>query len=125
MAWFKKKQSPPVSPVRSVRIPRELQHPGDWIVVPFRFAEAARVSIHTIACQEEIPEVTRYWITRWLAEYNYHLVEYMKEYYGPGILPVLDRITHEVSPGADQSSPEATSAPWDRWESQFKEEDYG
>jgi len=97
MAWFKKKNGGGTA-VRSVQIPREHQHPGDWITVPFRFAEAARVSIHTIGCQEEIPDQVRYWISEWLADYNYQLVAYIREYYGPEILPLLDRITEEVMP---------------------------
>lgn len=122
MAWFKKKQQPVPAPAPSN--PRQLyQHPGDWIMVPFRFAEAARVSIHTIGCQEEIPSSVRFWIAQWLAEYNYQLVAYMKEYYGPEILPVLDLITQEVSPDSDGAvAAEAAGAPWDRWESQFREE---
>lgn len=121
MAWFKKRG---VAPVRSVRIPREHQHPGDWIMVPFRFAEAARVSIHTIGCQEEISAPIRFWIAQWLADYNVQLVAYMKEYYGPEILPLLDRITDEVKPpGSDgESEPDPDNA-WDHWENQFREGD--
>jgi hypothetical protein len=120
MALFKKKSVP----VKSVHIPREHQYPGDWITVPFRFAEAARVSIHTIGCQEEIPAAVRYWIAQWLADYNYQLVAYMKEYYGPEILPLLDRITDEVKPpqSQEQSESEMRGAAWDHWESQFRED---
>jgi len=123
MAWFKKKNEAGV-PVKSVQIPREHQHPGDWITVPFRFAEAARVSIHTIGCQEEIPVAVRFWIARWLADYNQQLVAYMEEYYGPEILPLLDRITDEVKPPESESKAGADDhgAAWDHWESQFKED---
>lgn len=125
MAWFKKKSE--ATAVRSVQIPREHQHPGDWITVPFRFAEAARVSIHTIGCQEEIPAPIRYWIAQWLADYNYQLVAYIREYYGPEILPLLDRITEEVMPPEDseqqQSAPSGrNNTAWDHWESQFGED---
>ena len=123
MAWFKKKSGDPVA-VRAVQIPREHQHPGDWIMVPFRFAEAARVSIHTIGCQEEIPAAVRFWIAQWLADYNYQLVAYMKEYYGPEILPLLDRITDEVKPAdpEEQSEADRRESSFDHWESQFKED---
>jgi hypothetical protein len=122
MAWFRKRVD--ATPIRSVQIPREHQHPGDWIMVPFRFAEAARVSIHTIGCQEEISDPVRYWIAQWLADYNYHLVAYMKEYYGPEILPLLDRITEEVKPPDSERQSEANgrSTAWDHWENQFKED---
>jgi hypothetical protein len=48
----------------------------------------------------------------------------MKEYYGPEILPLLDRITNEVKPhdAEDQSESSERSAAWDHWESQFKED---
>ena len=123
MAWFKKKSGDSAS-VRAVQIPREHQHPGDWIMVPFRFAEAARVSIHTIGCQEEIPAAVRFWIAQWLADYNYQLVAYMEEYYGPEILPLLDRITDEVKPEDPEGQSEADrrEASFDHWENQFKED---
>jgi hypothetical protein len=116
MAWFKKDKVD-ASPVR---IPREHQHPGDWITVPFRFAEAARLSIHTIGCQEDIPAPVRFWIAQWLADYNWQLVSYMKEYYGSEILPLLDKITDSVKPSATVEEPEEST--WDHWENQFRED---
>jgi len=124
MAWFKKKRPAPAPP-RTGRVPRELQHPADWIMVPFRFAETARVSIHTIGCQDEIPASVRFWIAQWLCQYNHQLVEYMQEYYGPEILPLLDSITREVTPHSDEDDSAedlSSSASWEHWEKQFGEQ---
>jgi hypothetical protein len=112
MAWFDrfKKQTP--APPQPVEV-------DEWLFVPFRFAEAARVTIHTICNQPEVPLQLRFWIQQWLDEYSYQLVAFMKENYGSGILPVLDKITEEVLPdeAADDDNP-----PWDRWERQFTED---
>lgn len=96
-----------------------------WITVPFRFAEAARVSIYTIGSQPEVPEAIRWWIAQWLASYNNQLVYYMREQYGPDVFPLLDRITRDVMPEDDNGQrvsvvPEEES--WDRWEKQFGED---
>jgi len=104
-------------------------YPGDWITVPFRFVEAVRVSMHTIGAQPEVSPEIRLWIAEWLRTYNAHLVMYMKEYYGPHVLPLLDQITKDVMPDdpeglADTNlgDTENTSGePWEHWESQFRE----
>lgn len=93
----------------------------EWITVPFRFAEAARVSIHTIGVQKEVPAGVRWWIAQWLAEYNSQLVYYMRENYGPDIFPILDRITQEVMT-KDESAEADSDDSWEKWESQFREE---
>ncbi len=116
--WLKSKR-------KKKEIYRAPANPGlsdEWITVPFRFAEAARVSIHTIGTQEELPLAMKIWIAQWLAAYNSQVVEYMRENYGPDIFPILDRITCEVMPepvgyGVASSSPEECS--WEEWESQF------
>jgi hypothetical protein len=124
MGWFRKK-SP--QQVRSVSRRNTDEYPGDWITVPFRFAEAVRVSIHTIGTQPEVPAEIRLWIAQWLQAYNSQLVMYMKEYYGPHILPLLDQITRDVMPDDPAESDDADDLndlggePWDRWESQFEE----
>jgi hypothetical protein len=103
---------------------RKSQQPpdgDDWITVPFRFAEAARVSIYTIGARPDIPESVRWWIANWLANYNAHLVHHMQVAYGPDIFNHLDRITREVMPSQDPA-PSITDDTWDQWESQFKEE---
>lgn len=102
-------------------------NPADdsWITVPFRFAEAARVSIYTIGNQREIPEAVRWWIHQWLTAYNSQLVSYMRENYGPDIFPILDRITFDVMPTESAPSPpgDGHDDSWDKWEGQFQEGD--
>ena len=111
--WFRRKQSaqPVVIPVND-----------DWITIPFRFAEAARVSIHTIGNQPEVPPSVRWWIGQWLTAYNSQLVYYMRENYGSDIFPILDRITREVMPQEEAESVNFPDDSWEKWEEQFREE---
>jgi hypothetical protein len=113
--WFRRKKSVP-----AYRVP----DPDDdsWIMVPFRFAEAARVSIHTIGSSTDIPGPIRWWISQWLTAYNSQLVFYMRENYGPDIFPILDRITADVMPG-EQSAAQGSDDSWEKWEGQFREDD--
>lgn len=116
MGWFarwKKRAAPMVvvSPPPDV---------DDWLTVPFRFAEAARVSMHTISRQPEVPAPVRFWIMQWLDSYNYSLVAFMKEKYGPEVLTICDRITDEVVP--DDGDSMGDGPPWDRWERQLSED---
>lgn len=116
--WFRRKSRPSH---------REPVDPSDdsWITVPFRMAEAARVSIYTIAMQQDIPIPIRNWIGHWLAAYNSHLIFYMRENYGPDVFPLLDRITAEVMPEGTESTPPpppGADDSWEKWEGQFKEE---
>lgn len=101
----------------------------DWITVPFRVAEAARVSIYTIGSRPELPDSIRWWIAQWLTNYNSYLVTYMKENYGPDIFQLLDKITHEVMPeevghgeGESESS-EPGLETWELWEQQLDDSD--
>lgn len=96
-----------------------------WITVPFRFAEAARVSIYTIGSQPEVPPAIRWWIAQWLSAYNSQLVYYMREQYGPDIFPILDRITLDVMPEEEAHSrvPVPEEESWEHWENQFREGD--
>lgn len=94
-----------------LRWPRSKPEP-DEIMVPFRFAEVCRVTIRTIGMTPGVPESIRWGIAMWLAEYNDHLVYYMRQQYGSGVFDMLDKITDEVTP--------KTSGPqWDKWESEF------
>lgn len=112
MAWFKRKEPPPPPP-----------EGDEWITVPFRFVEAARISIYTIGSRPEVPDVVRWWIAQWLVVYNQQLVTYMQQNYGPDIFAALDRITHEVTPAGDEDPPEREAEPeWHLWENQFEED---
>lgn len=106
LAWFR----PPGIPTPSTG------SEDDRIVVPFRVAEYARVSLHAIADSPQVPAEVRSWITEWLHSYNTELAILMRRCYGDEILPVLDRITTEVMP----SDPQRES--WELWEQEFKEE---
>lgn len=119
MKWFQR--------WRRFREPaREYRDNDSWITVPFRFAEAARVSIHTIGSQPEIPVAIRWWIAQWLASYNSQLVCYMRENYGPDIFPLLDQITEEVMPKEEDTPASMVGqAEWEKWERQFREDDGG
>lgn len=102
----------------------------EWLVVPFRFAEAARLSVYTIAHQEQVPQDVRMWIASWLYEYNTELALYMRETYGPEIFPLLDRITSEVWPNGEtalaggeedtQPMPGVVEETWERWEQELQ-----
>jgi hypothetical protein len=102
------------------RIPANAGSGDEWITVPFRFAEAARVSIHTIGSQQEIPLDIRLWIAQWLAAYNEQVIDYMRENYGPDIFPILDRITCDVMPDPVGYGV-ARSDSWEKWETEFRE----
>jgi hypothetical protein len=118
MGIFKRKQSRP-DPIPARRsATAESEHPGDWITVPFRFVEAARVSIHMIAAQDQVPPEVRLWIGQWLDSYNRYLIDYMTTYYGPSIIPLLDLITNGVIPSDRIEGGES----WEQWERQFREE---
>jgi hypothetical protein len=114
--WFKEK----LGKRRSYRVPAKPTFDDEWITIPFRFAEAARVSIHTIGTQQEIPVAVRLWIAQWLAAYNQQVVDYMRENYGPDIFPILDRITCEVMPDPVGYGV-ARSDSWEKWETEFRE----
>ena len=112
----------------------------EWILVPFRFAEAARVSIYTIGSSKNLDPAMRWWIASWLAGYNAQLVDYMREKYGEDIFPLLDAITTDVMPDpqdddeeradtvplpADKlkaSAQDVSDESWEQWEKQFKGE---
>lgn len=104
-----------------LRRKKPLQDGEDWITVPFRYVEAARVSIYTIGSQPGIPPGVRWWISQWLFAYNSRLVYYMRENYGPDIFPILDSITQDVMAG-DREPHHTAEDSWEKWESQFREE---
>ena len=95
---------------------------AELITVPFRYAEAARVSIYTIAGQPGIPEYVREWVSQWLDVYNAHLIAYMQKNYGQEIFPLLDQITRDVMPGGKSPDDSGLESSWDRWEKEFREE---
>jgi hypothetical protein len=70
--------------------------PGDWVVLPYRIAEACRISMYTVGSHPELPAELSWWIGQWLEQYNASLARYFSEVYGPDIFPVLERITASV-----------------------------
>lgn len=89
----------------------------EWITVPFRYAEAVRVSLHTIQAQQHVPPDVRNWIREWLVAYNHFLAGYMQKTYGEKIFPILDEITKSVMPGEEEG------VSWDIWERELHEEE--
>lgn len=118
MMWFRKRRE-------EKKYHKYLVDEKEWITVPFRYAEAARVSIYTIAKQPGVPVHLQGWISQWLASYNSQLIAYMRENYGPGVFPLLDRITRDVMPEQGREEILYSAIPeefWEKWERQFKEE---
>lgn len=110
--------------------PKVFPYGEEWITVPFRIAEAARVSIYTIGSSPQISEPVRWWIAKWLSDYNAAMTVYMEETYGPDIFPLLDKITMDLMPAAEysESSPENDEPhgySWDMWERELNEGDAG
>lgn len=83
----------------------------DWVTVPFRYAEAARVSLHTIQSNPAVPPDVRNWIGEWLGAYNSFMAGYMQETYGHAIFPLLDQITKDVMPKDFWND-----SSWEMWE---------
>lgn len=110
--WWKKPE---------VRRPPAGVSGDDWITIPFSFAEAARVSLHIIGSQPEIPPALRLWIRTWLDAYNAQLVEYMRENYGNDIFPTLDRITVDVMT-KDSGRQHVSKDSWEKWERELRED---
>ena len=111
----------------SKRVPVMQVTSGDeWITVPFRFAEAARLSVYTIAQETGIPVGLRQWIAQWLESYNSQLIMHMRENYGPNIFPILDEITRSVMPdgamnagNSPVNSAEGDHEMWSAWEQEL------
>lgn len=100
----------------------------EWITVPFRYAEAARLTVYTIAQEKQIPAEVRRWIMLWLDSYNSHLIHYMRHHYGPNVFPLLDEITSEVMPSQEADRSDDTQPlpiavdqeTWLRWEQELQ-----
>lgn len=106
---FRRRKNEPVGPIGD-----------DWIVVPFRMAEAARLSVYTIGCSSEIPENVRWWIAEWLASFNAQVSAYMEFTYGPEIFHHIRRITEDVKPD-DFEKETYHGQSWELWENQFRD----
>lgn len=97
----------------------------EWITVPFRYAEVARLTIYTIAQEPSVPAHVRRRISMWLDSYNEHLIHYMRLNYGPNVFPLLDAITSQVMPetGDDNTQPlpvEVDQETWRKWEQELR-----
>lgn len=110
MAWFRRKRPVPAG--------------DDWITVPFRIAEASRLSIYTIGSHPELPDSLRVWIAGWLGNYNSALTSWFEENYGPDIFEHLARITQQVlresSEAAIEDHAKVETDAFARWESEFE-----
>ena len=63
---------------------------NDWVVMPYRIAEACRLSLFTLGSHPDIPENVRWWIAQWLQGYNMALAFYFNDTYGEDIFPTLE-----------------------------------
>ena len=91
----------------------------EQITVPFRIAETARVSLYTVGSSPQIPEPVRWWIAKWLADYNQYLANYIHYTYGPEAWPIVDRITMDVMPAQNSEKPHGMS--WELWEKELND----
>lgn len=105
--------------------PMPQEEPGDWVVMPYRIAEACRLSMCIIAQHPDMPRHLNYWITQWLAGYNGALTMWFEQNYGKDIVPVLNQITENVRAASDRALTEqverAIGESFEKWESQFRE----
>mgnify|MGYP001302778150 FL=1 len=103
-----------------------LMHEHDWVVVPFRMVEAARVTLHAVTAHPDIPPGVRGAIEQWLAVYEMHLSVWFENTYGPKIFEVLGAITDEVkrlSLQAATGMDEKTAESFRRWEQEMQNRD--
>ena len=116
--WWRsdKPPAPPQGPLSAVG--------NDWVVLPYRLAEACRLSLYTVGCHPDIPENIRVWIAQWLYDYNTVLAGYFARNYGPDIFDVLKDISDEVQKLTDEVSEEKfkelIDETFSRWEEQLK-----
>lgn len=98
-------------------------HPGDWVVLPYRLAEACRISMSTVGSHPDIPDDVRLWIAHWLQTYNMSLANYFRENYGPNIFPILEQITFEVwklnEKNHSQQGDEVLQSSFEMWEEEL------
>jgi hypothetical protein len=103
--------------------PHTGQVPGDWVVLPFRVAEACRISLYTIGSHPEMPRHLAWWIAQWMAGYNTSVAKYFELNYGPDIFPVLQKITASVVSDSEKFYEEqfedSLRESFDRWEQQL------
>lgn len=109
---------PPQGPLPQLEV-------NDWVVVPYRVAEACRISIYTIGSHPELPDALRLWIAQWLAGYNGSLAVWFQNNYGPEIFPVLADITNAVRDVSEQvyadQYTQTVASDFDRWQQELHE----
>ena len=96
--------------------------PGDWVVLPYRMMEAARLSLYTIGSHPDLPEHVRWWVANWLAEYNSHLASYFQETYGPNIFEVLEKITNMVKAASEEKATTEAEETYEEWFNKWEEQ---
>lgn len=87
----------------------------DWLVIPFKYAEPARVSLWNLANRPDMPEHIAMEIAEWLVRYNSHVTAYFREEYGEQVFDDLKEITLRVQAAGDRE------ASWDRWEDELRD----
>lgn len=83
----------------------------DWLVIPVKYAEPARVSLWNLANRPDMPTHIAAEIATWLQQYNMGLTHYFSDTYGEDVFEDLKEITLAV---------QASSNPWEAWEEQFR-----
>lgn len=97
----------------------------DWVVVPYRIAEACRISVYTIMSHPEVPDHVRNWIAQWLQQYNAALGAWFGVNYGPDVFPILAEITNAVRQASEQDLQRQVDESFQYWERQFNEGEDG
>lgn len=119
--WFN--AAPPPDPPQG---PLAQLQENDWVVVPYRVAEACRMSIYTIGAHPDLPDELRLWIAQWLVSYNGALALWFQENYGPDIFKTLEQITDTVRDVSEhvyaEDYHEAVAADFDRWQEELREQ---
>lgn len=127
MGWFKKWWASEPDLADNHHGPLPEQQAGDWIVMPYRLAEACRISIANVGVHPDLPDELRLWIGSWLEAYNGYLSGYFRQNYGPDIFPVLETITKQVWQASEKFYQEEhlqrTQESFNLWENEMGDED--
>lgn len=98
----------------------------DRIVMPYRLAEAARISMYTIASHPNLPDNLRWWIVQWLNSYNAALATWFSQNYGPDVFPALAEITNGVRQMSEENAAREAARAMDeafqRWEQELEDD---
>ncbi len=119
--WLRGRQPEPIEPPSHG--PLEEAEQGDWIVVPYRILEAARLSLYTIASHPEQSDQVRWAVLQWLDSFNTHLALYFQENYGEEVFPLLEQVSKMVREASEAADSESATTSFEdlfnKWEAQF------